>query len=161
MKAVEYRYNVRGLSKDWTSWATTNNIVNFSYLPTGSYKLEIQTRDLMGKISKVEEIALKVEPPYWKRSWFYLIEVIFFGAMVFLSMRLSAGNNKYRIVSQLLSMLTVIMVIQLVQAAVNAQVSIKTSPVIDFFIQVAIALLVLPFETYLRKFMLRAPKPVG
>src|SRR5882762_8621535 len=112
----------------------------------------------MGKISKVEEIALKVEPLYWKRSWFYLIEVIFFGAMVFLSMRLSAGNNKYRIVSQLLSMLTVIMVIQLVQAAVNAQVSIKTSPVIDFFIQVAIALLVLLFETYLRKFMLKAPK---
>ena len=55
-------------------------------------------------------------------------------------------------------MLTVIMVIQLVQAAVNAQVSIKTTPVIDFFVQVGIALLVLPFETYLRKFMLKAPK---
>ncbi len=132
--------------------------MNFSYLPTGKYKVEVQTRDLMGQISKVEEIALKVEPPYWQRPWFYLIEVIFFSAMVFLSMRLSAGNNKYRIISQLLSMLTVIMVIQLVQAAVNAQVSIKTTPVIDFFVQVGIALLVLPFETYLRKFMLKQPK---
>lgn len=158
MKAIEYRYNVKGLSKEWTSWATTNNIVNFSYLPTGTYKVEVQTRDLMGKISKVEEVALEVEPPYWRRSWFYLIEVVFFGAMVFLSMQLSAGNMKYRIISQLLSMLTVIMVIQLVQAAVNAQVSIKTSPVIDFFIQVGIALLVLPFENYLRKFMLKAPR---
>jgi ligand-binding sensor domain-containing protein len=158
MKAVEYRYHVKGLSQDWTAWATTNNIVNFSYLPNGTYKVEVQTRDLMGKISKVEEVALEVEPPYWKRSWFYLIEVVFFGAMVFLSMRLSAGNTKYRIISQLLSMLTVIMVIQLVQAAVNAQVSIKTSPVLDFFIQVGIALLVLPFENYLRKFMLRTPQ---
>ena len=158
MKAVEYRYQVKGLSKDWTLWASTNNIVNFSYLPTGKYKVDVQTRDLMGKISKVEEIALEVEPPYWRRPWFYLIEVVFFSAMVFLSMRLSAGNKKYRIISQLLSLLTVIMVIQLVQAAVNSQLTIKTTPVIDFFIQVGMALLVLPFENYLRKFMLRAPK---
>ncbi len=158
MKAVEYRYQVKGLSKDWTLWASTNNIVNFSYLPTGKYKVEVQTRDLMGKISKVEEIALEVEPPYWRRAWFYLIEVIFFSAMVFLSMRLSAGNKKYRIISQLLSLLTVIMVIQLVQAAVNSQLTIKTTPVSDFFIQVGMALLVLPFENYLRKFMVRAPK---
>jgi ligand-binding sensor domain-containing protein len=159
MKAVEYRYQVKGLSKDWTLWASTNNIVNFSYLPTGKYKVEVQTRDLMGKISKVEEIALEVEPPYWRRPWFYLIEVIFFSAMVFLSMRLSAGNEKYRIISQLLSMLTIIMVIQLVNAAVNVLVAIKTNtPVLDFFVQVGIALLVLPFENTLRKFMAKARK---
>ncbi len=161
MRAVEYRYQVKGLSKDWTLWASTNNIVNFSYLPTGKYKVDVQTRDLMGKISKVEEIALEVEPPYWRKPWFYLIEVVFFSAMVFLSMRLSAGNKKYRIISQLLSLLTVIMVIQLVQAVVNAQLTIKTTPVIDFFIQVGMALLVLPFENYLRKFMQRATKPQG
>jgi len=158
MRAVEYRYQVKGLSKDWTLWASSNNIVNFSYLPTGKYKVDVQTRDLMGKISKVEEIALEVEPPYWRRPWFYLIEVVFFSAMVFLSMRLSAGNKKYRIISQLLSLLTVIMVIQLVQAAVNSQLTIKTTPVIDFFIQVGMALLVLPFENYLRRFMSRARK---
>jgi len=117
--------------------------------------VDVQTRDLMGKISAAEEITLEVEPPYWRQSWFYLVEVIFFASLVFLSIRLSAGNTKYRLISQLLSMLTVIMIIQLVQAAVNAQVSIKTSPVIDFFIQVGIALLVLPFENYLRKFINR------
>src|SRR5258707_15633936 len=136
MRAVEYRYQVKAKKSDWTPWATSNNIVNFSYLPSGTYKLDVQTRDLMGKISAVEEIALEVEPPYWRRSWFYLLEMIFFGSMVFLSIRLSAGNAKYRLVSQLLSMLTVIMLIQLAQAAVNAQVSIKTTPVFDFFIQV-------------------------
>ncbi len=77
MKAVEYRYRVKGLSKDWTLFATTNNIVNFSYLPTGKYKVEVQTKDLMGKISKVAEVVLQVEPPYWRRSWFYLIEANF------------------------------------------------------------------------------------
>ncbi|MBI1768726.1 MAG: hypothetical protein HYR67_10160 [Bacteroidetes bacterium] len=158
MKAVEYRYQVKARNSDWTPWATSNNIVNFSYLPSGTYKLDVQTRDLMGKISAVEEITLEVEPPYWKRSWFYLLEVIFFGAMVYLSIRLGGGNPKYRVVSQILSMLTIIMIIQLVQAAINTQVSFKTSPVIDFFIQVGLALLVLPVEIYLRKLMARGAR---
>ena len=151
MKAVEYRYQVKSDNSDWTPWAASNNIVNFSYLPSGTYKLDIQTRDMMGKVSAVEEITLEVEPPYWRRYWFYLLEVIFFGAMVYLSIRLGAG--KYRIISQVLSMLTIIMIIQLVMAAVNTQFSIKASPVIDFFIQVGLALLVLPAENYLRKLM--------
>jgi ligand-binding sensor domain-containing protein len=155
MKAVEYRYQVKSSNSDWTPWATTNNVVNFSYLPSGTYKLDIQTRDLMGNVSAVEEITLEVEPPYWRRSWFYLLEVIFFGAMVYLSIRLSAGNKNYRVISQVLSMLTIIMIIQLVQTAVNNQVSFKASPVLDFFIQVALAILVLPAENYLRKFMVR------
>ncbi len=158
MRAVEYRYRVRGLSNDWTNWASANNIVNFSYLPTGKYKVDVQTRDLTGKITNADQIVFEVEPPYWRQSWFYLMEVLFFGTMVFLSMRLSSGNRKYQLVSQLLSLLTVIMLIQLVQAAVNSQVSLKTTPVIDFFVQVGIALLVLPVENYLRKFMRRGAK---
>jgi hypothetical protein len=155
MHAIEYRYLIRGLSKDWTSWSSDNNIVNFSFLPTGSYKLEIQTRDLMGKISKVEQIDLEVEPPYWKRWWFYLLEMVFFGTLVFLAIRLSDGNAKYRVVSQVLSLLTVIMLIQLVQTIVSAYITLKATPVLDFFMQVAIALMVLPLENMLRKFILR------
>jgi hypothetical protein len=109
----------------------------------------------MGKVSPIEEVTLEVEPPYWRRSWFYLLETIFFGAMVYLSIRLGAGNKKYRVISQVLSLLTIIMIIQLVQAAVNAQVTFKASPVLDFFIQVGLALLVLPAENYLRKLMVK------
>lgn len=156
MRAVEYRYQVKGRNSEWTPWATSNNIVNFSYLPSGTYKLDVQTRDMMGKTSAVEEITLEVEPPYWRRSWFYLLEVIFFGAMVYLSIRLGAG--KYRFVSQILSMLTIIMIIQLVQAAINTQFTFKSSPVLDFFVQVGLALLVLPFENYLRRLMVKGAR---
>ncbi|HTH58411.1 MAG TPA: triple tyrosine motif-containing protein [Cyclobacteriaceae bacterium] len=155
MRAVEYRYQVKSKNSEWTPWATSNNIVNFSYLPSGLYKLEVQTRDMMGKESAIEEISLEVEPPYWRRAWFYLLEVIFFGSMVFLSIRLGGSNSKYRLISRILSMLTIIMIIQLVQSAVNTQVTFKTTPVLDFFVQVGLALLVLPVERYLRKLMVR------
>jgi hypothetical protein len=156
--AIEYRYLIKGLSKDWTSWSSDNNIINFSYLPTGSYKLSIQTRDLMGKISKVEQIDLVVDPPYWKRWWFYLLEMVFFATLVFLSIRLSDGNQKFRLVSQVLSLLTVIMLIQLIQTIVGSYFSFKATPVLDFFVQVAIAMMVLPLENLLRKFIVRDGK---
>src|SRR5258706_986264 len=156
MKAIEYRYLVQGLSKDTSAWSTSNNIVNFSYLPTGEYRVIVQTRDLMGKKSKVEQIELQVEPPLWKQSWFYAAEFAFFSLLVFLSLRLSSANRKYRFLSRLLSLLTVIMLIQFIQTVVSSQISFKSTPVIDFFIQVFIALLVLPIEGYLRKFMLRS-----
>jgi hypothetical protein len=153
MKAVEYRYAVKGLTKGWSSWSTSNNVVNFSYLPTGSYKVEVQTRDLMGKVSEVEQIDLRVEPPYWKKSWFYAAELVFFGLLVFISIRASTLNTRYRYISQLLSLLTVIMLIQFIQTVVSSQISFKSTPVIEFFIQVSIALLVLPIEGYIRKVM--------
>jgi ligand-binding sensor domain-containing protein len=156
MKAIEYRYAVRGLTKGWSAWSASNNIVNFSYLPTGSYRVEVQTRDIMGKISEAEQIDLEVEPPYWKQSWFYAAELVFFGLLVFITIRASALNAKYKYISQLLSLLTVIMLIQFIQTIVSSQISFKSTPVIDFFIQVFIALLVLPIEGYIRKVMRNA-----
>ena len=157
MRAVEYRYQVEGLSKSWSSWANTNNIVNFSYLPVGDYKVQVQTRDLMGKVSVIEEILLEIEPPYWKQTWFYALEVIFFGSLVFLSIQLSKANSKYKLLSRLLSMLTIIMLIQLVDNIVASQISISNGPVVEFFIQVIIAMLMLPIEGFLRKVITKNP----
>ena len=147
---------VRNLTKGWSAWSTSNNVVNFSYLPTGNYRVEVQTRDLMGKVSEVEQIDLRVEPPYWKQSWFYAAELLFFGLLVFISIKVSAWNTKYRYASRLLSLLTVIMLIQFIQTVVSSQITFKSTPVFEFFIQVFIALLVLPIEGYLRKMMMSA-----
>jgi hypothetical protein len=155
MKAIEYRYRVNGLSKGWSEWAADNNVVNFSFLPAGDYKIEIQTLDLLGRTSEPALVNVKVEPPYWKQSWFFALEFVSFSLLVFFSLKLGSAK-RYRFLSQLLSMLTVIMLIQFIQTVVASQVTLKSSPVSDFFVQVFIALLVLPIEGYLRKFMLRS-----
>jgi hypothetical protein len=156
MKAVEYRYIVKGLNKNWSAWSADNNIVNFSYLPTGNYKIEVQTRDIMNRVSEVQQIELEVEPPYWKRSWFYAAEFSFFAMLVLISMRMQGA--KYGYISRLLTLLTIIMLMQFIETAVAAQISITSSPVLEFFIQVFIALLVLPLEGYLTKFIRRGEK---
>jgi hypothetical protein len=95
-------------------------------------------------------------PPYWKRPPFYALEFFFFGALVVLSLRLKGANSRYRYISRFLSALTIIMLIQFIQTIVAANISLKSTPVADFFIQVLIALLVLPVEEFLRNRILKA-----
>ena len=156
LHAVEYRYWVKGLQSDWSEWSTLNNIITFPFLPPGKYKVLMQTKDLFDKITELDTIEVNVVPPYWKRPPFYALEFLFFGALVVLSLRLKGANTRYRYLSSFLSALTVIMLIQFIQTIASANISFKSTPVVDFFIQVLIALLVLPGEEFLRGRILKA-----
>ncbi|MFZ6012847.1 MAG: triple tyrosine motif-containing protein [Bacteroidota bacterium] len=152
-EAVEFRYILRGVDKEWSDWSNNHSSIYYPYLPVGEYQLQVQSRNIFGKTSELDELAFKVLPPYWKRSWFYALEFAIFASLVLLSFRLS---TRYRIISRLLSLLTIILLIQFIQTVINATFIRKTSPVVDFFIQVFIALLILPVEGYLRNLMLRS-----
>lgn len=149
---TQYRYWFKGLTKKWSSW-TYDNSIPIPYLPSGKYAVEVESRDLFGKVRHLDTVQVRVLPPYWKTPWFYALELFAFLVLVLVSVWLSVGNPKYRPVSQVLSMLTIILFIQLVETSVYSFINLRSSPVIEFFIQVVIALLVLPLEQRLRRFM--------
>jgi hypothetical protein len=155
-QSTEYRYLVAGLSDKWSDWSASNNVVPFPYLPSGDYEIRVQSKNLFGKVTEIDKIYFSVLPPYWKRPWFYAMEVAFFSLLVLASIRLSVINPRYKPISQVLSLLTVIIFIELVQTTVYALVSIQSSPVIEFLIQVFIAMLVLPLEERVRAIMQKA-----
>lgn len=151
-QGAQYRFILEGLeSSGWSEWST-NNQVSFSFLPLGMYTFKLQTRDLLGKINELKPIRLKIEPPFWKTPWFYAMEFAIFSVLVVLSIRLQALNNRYRVIAQILSMLTIVLLITLIQAAFSTYL-ITSSPIIDFGIQVGVAFVVLPVEIFLRKVM--------
>lgn len=152
-ESTEYRYILKGLNTAWSGWGNNNSTVDFAYLPPGDYQLMVQSRDIFGKVNEMEPLSFQVRPPYWQRPWFYALEAFIFGSLVLLSFRLS---TKYIIISRLLSLLTIILLIQFIQTVAMAAFFTKTSPVIDFLIQVLVALMVLPVEGYLRRLMLRS-----
>jgi hypothetical protein len=115
----------------------------------------VQSRDLLGNESKIEQIGFDVLPPYWQRWWFYAIEFTVFSFLVILSLRLARANSRYRYLSQILSLLTVVMLIQFLQTVLASLIGSKTSPVIDFIIQVFIALVVFPIEIFARDAMMK------
>jgi hypothetical protein len=150
---IEFRYMLSGMNPTWSEWSSKNNEIPFHYLPTGDYKLQVQAKNIFGKITELQPITFEVMPPYWKQPWFYAMEFSVFAMLVLLSFRLS---TRFRIVSRLLSLLTIILLIEFIQTAIGATLSISGSPVIEFLIQVVVALLVLPVEGYLRNVMLRS-----
>ena len=154
-ETIEYRYFLRGLTDMWSSW-TKNNEISIPYLPSGEYEISVQSMNIFGKVSEVDKISISVLPPYWRQPWFYAMEVMVFSLLVLLSVRLSVLNQKYRPISRVLSLLTVIMFIQLVQTTAYSLIDLQSSPVVEFLIQVVIALLVLPLESRLRSFMEKA-----
>jgi hypothetical protein len=155
-QSIEYRYRLKGLDEEWSEWSTNNYIINYPYLPSDDYILMVQSRDIFGKVHELANVSFEVLPPYWQRPWFYALEFLVFSGLVLLSFRLS---NRYRIISRLLSLLTIIMLIQFIQTVASATFETKESPVTDFFIQVVIAFLILPVEGYLRNLMFRSVDP--
>ena len=153
-EAVEFRYQLKGMNEKWSEWASNNNYIDFPYLPPGEYTLLVQSKNIFGKVTELDPMFFEVLPPYWKRSWFYAMEFAILASLVLLSFKL---NTRYRIVSRILSLLTIILLIEFVQTMINATIPFnKESPVVDFIIQVFIALLILPVEGYLRNLMFRS-----
>ena len=150
---IEYRYKLDGLNPDWSDWSTQHNVIDFPYLPTGDYKLSIQSKDIFGRVNEIEPVTVEVEPPYWRQTWFYALEFAIFTSLVFLSFRLS---HRYSLVSRVLSLLSIIILIEFIQTAAGSTFSTNSGPVVDFLIQVCVAFVILPVEGFLRKFMLQS-----
>jgi hypothetical protein len=155
LMAVEYRYKLEGSGMEWSEWSKANNLANFTFLPVGDYELLFESRDAFGAISSAEPIFIHIDPPYWRQTWFYAIEVGVFLILVLLSIRLNQYGKRYRLLSRLLTFLTIVIFIEFIQTLAEDQFATEKSPVIDFLIQVSVAFMILPIESYLRTLMLR------
>jgi len=158
-KQYQYRLaNTAGTQSPWSSWAATNNVISYQFLPTGSYVLEARFRNALGEIINAEPYTFKVIPPYWKRPWFYVGELLFFGSLLMFTFYLNRGKGKYTFMSRLLGFLTLILIVEFFQTVAEYNFETNESPVINFFLQAFIALLILPVESLFRKWLTREKK---
>ncbi len=152
-KGIEFRYLLDGMNQEWSDWSSSNNQINFPYLPIGKYNLRVQARNIFGRISQLTPLSFEVIPPVWRRSWFYALEFLVFASLVILSFRLS---TRYRIISRFLSLITIILLIEFIQTVIGSSIVNDDSPVVAFLIQFVVAVLILPVEGFLRNLMLRS-----
>jgi len=155
---VQYHYRLSGLSEEWSGWSS-NNIVEFAYLPAGRYELSVQSKDIFGQVASLAPIQFRIVAPYWERPWFYALEVFFFGTLFILSFKLNREDQKYRILSRMLAFLTLILTVEFIQTVAEYNIAMDGSPVISFFIQVGIAFVILPMEALLRKIFFKVKEP--
>jgi hypothetical protein len=158
-RSISYRYILEGLTNEWTAWSDKQSIIQFPYLPDGKYALKLQSKNIFGEISQAETIYFEVVPPYWHQSWFYALEFCVFGIMLLLVVRFMSLDEKYHWMGKLLALITLVMFIELIQAISEGFLG-GDSPVLNFFVQVGIALLLLPLELGARKYISKE-KQVG
>lgn len=149
---TEFQYKLEGLYNNWSGW-TKSRTIDFSYLPAGSYRLHVRSRDAFGRQEEAELMAFRVKPPYWQTLWFYALEALFIGTLVLLSSRMNQSNSANRFLSGALTVLTLVIIIEFLQSAIGSLIAFKSTPVIDFAIDAIIAIMIFPLENFLRKFI--------
>ncbi|MGK7391952.1 MAG: hypothetical protein ACNS60_16495 [Candidatus Cyclobacteriaceae bacterium M2_1C_046] len=155
---VKYQYRIKGLSDGWSPWAGDNNIIFLPFVPEGSYKLEIRSKNDFGFVQKLSAIPFEVVPPYWQRPWFYAFEFTILAILLFVTIHLNHNAPRYQLFNKLLAFLTLILIIEFIQVSAESKFPSDFSPVVAFFIQVVIAFIVLPVEGFLRKVIMRDKK---
>ncbi|MEQ8471568.1 MAG: triple tyrosine motif-containing protein [Marinoscillum sp.] len=157
---VEYQYMLDGMDKDWSAWSD-NSTINLNFLPEGKYELKVRSRDIFGRVQTIDPIVLVIDPPYWQTTWFYFLEVVFFATLVLISTRLNQGKASNRFLTEGLTILTIVMIIETLQSAAGSYVQFATSPFIDFLINLCIALVIFPMEILLKKVIKSGKVPVN
>ncbi len=149
---TEYIYKLEGMNKKWSEWSK-NSKIDFSFLQPGKYTLYVKSRDSFGHIEEATPITFRVNTPYWQTPWFYALQALLFGSLVLLSSKLNQTNRKIGLLKSALTILTLVLIIEFLQSALAAYLNVKSTPVVDFLIDVGTALVVFPVERFLRNVM--------
>ena len=69
----EVSYRLKGLNNEWTL-LPTDNTINFNYLPSGNYVLEVKAEKIgEEQNAKIISLPIRVLPPWWATWWFRLL----------------------------------------------------------------------------------------
>ena len=150
---VEYRYLLAGLSQDWSPWMHSNTIT-YPFIPTGDYQLVVKSRNIFGQEQLLEPYKFEVLPPFWDQPWFYALEVLFFGGLLFLSIHFNRRAQELTWLSKLLTYITLVFIIEFLQTIGENKLG-DENPVLNFFITAFIAMCIFPLEGVLRKFIIK------
>lgn len=82
-ESIEYQYYITGLMNDWSEWISDPNL-SFPYFSPGKYVISIRAKDVLGNISEVVNVQIRIRPPFWQTIWFILVCILFFALLMVL-----------------------------------------------------------------------------
>ncbi len=67
-EGTRYRYRMVPLQTGWSEWQADAR-QEFTHLPPGSYRFEVQARDVLGRLATTRGFEFKVPPPWYQSGW--------------------------------------------------------------------------------------------
>lgn len=115
---MSYRYRIHGIDESWRN--TDLNSLEFTFLPYGTYELEIVATNKFGKESQPVKIKFLVQRPFYKTTWFIvlLIAVIISGILFLYNRRARMIRRR-----QVLKLQQELKTMELEQMALRAQMN--------------------------------------
>ncbi len=95
LKDISYRYRLVGLSNVWHY--TNYNSIDFTTLPFGEYRIEIQVRNNDGIWgNNTAKIQIYINPPFWHTWWFRIVAglSLFFCTYFIVKFRINQIKNR-------------------------------------------------------------------
>lgn len=160
---IYYRHRLEGYDAGWTPPEAVN-FVTYTNLDPGKYVFKIQATDDLGAwVDPVTEYAFVIEPPYWKRTWFYLLQI--FSVVTLFSLTYFIGKkgiSTKRYVLRLMLFSSFFITLEYVENFIDPLVSdfFGGAPVFRFFLNFVLALLLLPVETLITHWLMDDPKRI-
>jgi ligand-binding sensor domain-containing protein/signal transduction histidine kinase len=82
-----YKYKLEGFNSDWVEVAN-NTSATFTNLNHGTYTFKVKgsNNDKVWNDTPTE-LKIRIIPPFWKRTWFYVMEFLLGGVLIFTFIR--------------------------------------------------------------------------
>jgi hypothetical protein len=154
---IYYRHLLDGYDSDWTP-AKQVNFVTYTNLDPGKYVLKVQATDDLGAwVDPITEYSFEITPPYWKETWFYLLQILSVVTLFTLTYLIGKrGIARKRFVLRLMLFSSFFITLEYVENFIDPMVSgfFGGAPVFRFFLNFLLALLLLPVETLITHWLL-------
>lgn len=92
-----YHYRIRGLYDRWIPIRSSRPLVEYNYMPSGSYQLEIGFAGKANTIDVIRSIHIIIKAPWYHSWWFYLLLTVLFIVIVVAALNHYRLRTKYRI----------------------------------------------------------------
>lgn len=154
---IYYRHWLEGYDAEWTPPKTANS-VTYTNLDPGKYVLKLQATDDLGAwVDPVTEYSFVINKPYWKRTWFYLLQI--FSVVTLFTLTYLVGKRgiaRKRFVVRLMLFSSFFITLEYVENFIDPLVSnfFGGAPVFRFFLNFVLALLLLPVETIITRWLM-------
>jgi serine phosphatase RsbU (regulator of sigma subunit)/ligand-binding sensor domain-containing protein len=91
--AVVYQYKLDGLMAEWSGWSQ-NQIIDFPFLPPGSYNLKIRSKSVLGNPSESIVLPVEIKKPFVQTTLFYVLTFIAIVLIGYIVIRLRTAKLK-------------------------------------------------------------------
>lgn len=154
---IYYRHFLEGYDSEWTP-PEKATFVTYTNLDPGKYNLKVQATDDLGAwVDPVTNYSFVISPPYWKRTWFYFLQIFSVVALFTVTYFIGKkGTATKRYVVRLMLFSSFFITLEYVENFIDPLVSdfFGGAPVFRFFLNFLLALLVMPVETIISRWLM-------